>query len=220
MCGVANEFAGEASKNRVGIPDIDSLINAAPLNFERHGARNGRRPAAKYRIDEGAIIENRHVSRLECGAATPRLDVHAALTIVADLDRPKQPERRKGARVEVMNLCAALTGLVDVDSYERECRLVDASVGTAEIALHEPHIRIQEGVARLLTAGDIGLGHHSTDVPQADEAVHVGDGDRLGIDGVKRSRAENVICAAKNWGSTWNGNRSEGGFWIRYRRPP
>jgi hypothetical protein len=130
------------------------------------------------------------------------LDVHAALTIVADLDRPKQPERRKGARVEVMNLCAALTGLVDVDSYERECRLVDASVGTAEIALHEPHIRIQEGVARLLTA------------------VHVGDGDRLGIDGVKRSRAENVICAAKNWGSTWNGNRSEGGFWIRYRRPP
>jgi hypothetical protein len=45
----------------------------------------------------------------------------------------------------------------------------------------EPHIRIQEGVARLLTAGDIGLGHHSTDVRQADEAVHVGDGDRLGI---------------------------------------
>jgi hypothetical protein len=39
LCGVADESAGKPTVDRVVVPDIEPLVNAAPDDCERHGPR-------------------------------------------------------------------------------------------------------------------------------------------------------------------------------------
>src|SRR5580700_10371815 len=83
--------------------------------------------------------------------------------IATNLYCPEQTEGRESSRIQVMDLCAR-TGQIDVHSYECERGLMNAPVGSTEVALHEPHIGIDERVPRFLSGLGVGLRHHPADV--------------------------------------------------------
>src|ERR1700676_3440694 len=48
--GVANKFTGEAAEHLVGIPDIDPLMHAMPIDFARYCSRHRWRTTAEQGI--------------------------------------------------------------------------------------------------------------------------------------------------------------------------
>ena len=138
---IANKFAREAAVHRVGVLDIEPLMHSTPDQFERHGSRHGRRTATEQGIRDISIIEDCDIGCLERGASLSKLHVDSSDW---NLGGPEQSDRRKCTRIEVMNLIAR-TGQIDVDSNKGKSALVNSPVRATELALHEPHIRIDEG---------------------------------------------------------------------------
>ena len=64
LSGVANKFTGEAAEHLVGIPDIDPLVHAMPIDFERYRSRHRRGAAAEQCIPYVAVVEDRRIGRL------------------------------------------------------------------------------------------------------------------------------------------------------------
>src|SRR6516225_5449512 len=188
----------------------NALDDAAPNDPERHrSCWQRRRWRAEQRIDDVAIIENRHIEPAQGGAAFAQFDLDAVL---GQLDRPQQAQWWKSTRVEVVDLSRCLiarTELIDVHSDQRECSVVYSPISATENALHEPHVGICEGQPQGLTCLGIGLRHHPADVGQTDRAVEIGDRDWLGIDWINRVRAEHVERTAKKRRTTRDRHRRE-----------
>src|SRR6516225_11658257 len=103
---VADEFASETAINRVDVADVHPLVDAAPNDPERHrSCWQRRRWRAEQRIDDVAIIENRHIEPAQGGAAFAQFDLDAVL---GQLDRPQQAQWWKSTRVEVVDLSRCL----------------------------------------------------------------------------------------------------------------
>ena len=138
--GVADEFACEAAEHRVGVLDIQPLVDSAPNHLERHGSRDGRRTAAEQGIRDISIVEDGDIGRLEGRASFSELHIDPSDW---NFGGPEQSDGRKRGGIEVMNLIAR-TGQIDVHSNKGKSALVKFSIRAAENALHEPHVRIDE----------------------------------------------------------------------------
>src|SRR5262249_20132445 len=98
----------------------------------------------------------------------------------------------------------ARTGHVDVNSYESEGPATDAPIHAAIHALHEAHIRVDERVVLDLSRRPRPPGDHAADVRETDEAIEVGDGDRLRIDRVDGRGRKHMKRAAKGGATARN----------------
>src|SRR6516165_6540183 len=108
---------GESAITRVDVADVHPLVDAAPNDPERHrSCWQRRRWRAEQRIDDVAIIENRHIEPAQGGAAFAQFDLDAVL---GQIVRPEQAQWWKSTRVEVVDLSRCLiarTELIDVNS--------------------------------------------------------------------------------------------------------
>lgn len=167
LCAITDEFAREAAEHRVGVRDIQPLVNSAPDHLERHRSWHRRRPAAEQRIRDISVIEDRYIGRLEGCASFSKLHIDASNW---NFCGPEESDGRKRSRIEVMNLIAR-TGQIDIDSNKGKSALVNLPVGATEHALHESHVRIDERVACHLARFGIGLRHHAAYVRQPDSGI-------------------------------------------------
>jgi len=90
-----------------------------------------------------------------------------------DLGGPEQSDRRKGTRIEVMNLnLIARTGQKDIDSNKRKSARVNFPVRATEHALHESFMsELTNGKRNHVARFGIGLRHHAADVRQSDRGI-------------------------------------------------
>jgi len=215
LCGIADEFAREAAVDGVGVPDVDSLVNAAPLELERHRSGNGRRPTTEEGISDVSVVEDRDLNTAQGSTALPEVDLNI---VGGNLEGPEEANGRECARIEIMQLIAR-TGRIDIHSYEGEGPLVDAPVRSFEDSGHEAHVGIDEWQAYAFAGFSVRPGDHPTDVGQADKAVEVGGGCGFGIDGIDGGRAEHMVGPSQYRRTARNRNGGKGGRFKRHRIP-
>ena len=101
----------------------------------------------------------------------------------------------------------ARTGLVDVNSDQGECPLMDPPVGTLKNASHEAHVAGDKWQRPDVTGNSIGLRYGPVEVSEADEAVEVSNGDRFGIYRIesyaRRPRPEHMKETMKDTSQGW-----------------
>jgi hypothetical protein len=110
-----------------------------------------------------------------------------------------------------VNLIASHGGLIDIDSNQSECPLMDTPVRAPKFAIHEPHIGIQKWELLARIGFGIGSRYHPIDKGKTDKAVEVRYGARLGIDWIatRQPGTKYVVLTAKARRATGNGNWSE-----------
>jgi len=107
-----------------------------------------------------------------------------------------------------MNLIAR-TGQKDIDSNKRKSAWVNFPIRAAEHALHEPHVRIDEGQTHHLARFGIGLRHHAANVGQSDRAIEICDCGGFCIDGIERCRPKHVVGSTERRRAARDRNRSK-----------
>jgi hypothetical protein len=113
-----------------------------------------------------------------------------------DRNCPEQPDRRELAWVQLVDLCAARTGQVHLQSNERKSAGMFLPVRSHEGTRHEPHVGAVEREVLSCAGLDVGPRHVAIDPCSADRTIEVTDR------GVLCARtAKHVIGAARTEGS-------------------
>src|SRR6266571_3783450 len=123
----------------------DAMPTKVPRDRRGHGRAGYPNAAAEQRVRERPVVAHADLAHAVLGLALGEVDMDGAIR------RSERPQESVGsdAGVVVYDLMRArVEGVnyppIDVESDEREGPLVTSPVGTAEGALHEAHVGIEE----------------------------------------------------------------------------
>jgi len=135
---VPNELTSKSAEHRVVVFDLYPFSNAAPYDLERDRPRDRWRSTWNWKqgIQNIPVIEDRNVEGLQGSDTLVKVYVN---TIGWDRQCPKKARRMSQRRIHIMDLCAR-TGLVDVNSDQGECSMMNLPIGPSEDAFHEAHV--------------------------------------------------------------------------------
>src|SRR5207249_5061077 len=165
-CGLVVQAEG---KRRIdgGRASGDAMPTKVPRDRRGHGCARHTDAAAEQSVRESPVVAHADLAHAVLGLALGEVDMDGAIR------RSERPQESVGsdAGVVVYDLMGVrVEGVnyppIDVESDEREGPLVTSPVGTAEAALHEAHVGIEEN----------GFGRCTVDLPRS-VAVHDGRSD-------------------------------------------